>query len=97
MKFTVTKLRERGKRLNAGQIANTRSLSGDLVTCSIASTKGYYKVAELKENASGGLKETLITLYEPEIVQISGSCLLLRGIEKADGRAFLQEWRCEQV
>lgn len=95
MKFKITKLREQGKRLTDGQIANTQPLSGDLVSSHVASTKGFYKVADLFEVKVGGLRESLATLYEPELVQIGGSGMLLRGIEKLDGRAFLQEWSCD--
>jgi hypothetical protein len=96
MKFRVTKLRERGKRLADIQIANAQHLLGDLVSSHVASTKGFYRVADLKEDSSGGLKESLATLFEPELVQISASGMLLRGIEKMEGRAYLQEWKCDQ-
>ena len=97
MLLKVTKFRERGRKLPRSELANRRPLEGDLRSCQIASAKGFHRRADLVQLLRGGLTETIATLFEPELIQVLGNGMLLRGIERDGERAYLQEWRCELV
>lgn len=95
MKVTITLFRDHSRRLSSGEIANCQAGTGTLTAYQIGRRGGYYRSAALSRVEAGGLREALVALYAPELVQISGNGMLLRGIEKQAGRAFLQEWRVE--
>jgi len=97
MLLKVTKFRERGRKLPRSELANQRPLEGNLRSCEIGSSRGSYRRADLLDMKSGGLSETLATLFEPELIQVIDDGMLLRGIENDGGRAYLQEWRCVLV
>lgn len=97
MHVKVTKFRECGRKLPRSDMAHQRPLVGELLSCQVASSKGFHRRADLLELKSGGLSEPLATLFEPKLIEILSGGMLLRGIENYGGRAYLQEWRCELV
>ena len=97
MKVRITAFRHNGKRLTDAEIANQGPLEGELISAQVADKRGFYRRADLQAPKGSGLTDTLATLFEPELMQIGENMLLLRGIEKRAGRAYLQEWRCELI
>lgn len=90
MKVTVRFLRSHGKKLPDRDVVSQKALEGTLVTARVST----YLVAELVHLTSGGLRTTIATLYEPQLVQIRNWGLMLRGLEKVGETSYLQEWSC---
>jgi hypothetical protein len=54
-----------------------------------------YFVATLVSPGDALCKPLLPALYEPVLITIVGGLLVLRGFERLDDGATVQEWRCE--
>ena len=95
MRFRVYLLRHHGRRLAWREVCNGRSAVGELVTSIRLVGDTRYLVASLmpvEEPVSGPL---LPDLYEPVLTGVAPLALRLRGIERWDGAAVVQEWHCE--
>ncbi len=93
MRFRVRALRRHGRRVAEYGTAS-HGLAGDLTLSTTFGDKGAYAVATLKAGAPKD-PDLLPPLYEPVLVAVGGTGLLLRGFESADGASYVQEWHCE--
>jgi hypothetical protein len=93
MRVRVFVLRRSGRRFHD---RDQESIDGELRLDSTMSGHTMHRVAKLSAVAVGSRSaELLPPLYEPELVAIGDSALLLRGFESAGGVGYVQEWRCE--
>ena len=95
MRCRVYPLRHRGRRLPWREVAHGPSFEGDLSTYYLSLPGGRYFVAKLVSPEDALCKPLLPELYEPVLTIIGNGGLVLRGFERADEAATVQEWRCE--
>jgi hypothetical protein len=95
MRARILPLRNLGRRLPENEIHGLPGLLGELQTAQIHQGNSSYGVAHLMDPESPIPSPLLPDLFEPTLVFIGPQALLLRGYEKVDGRAVMQEWRCE--
>jgi hypothetical protein len=93
----VYPLRRRGRRLPWREVANARSFDGDLSTHYLTLKDARYFVATLTGTGDALCKPLLPALYEPVLTNIGNGLLVLRGFEREEEAATVQEWRCELV
>src|SRR5262245_14070017 len=68
---------------------------GDLRTSYLSLDNARYFVASLLRPGDALCKPILPGLWEPILVNAGDWVLVLRGFEREDGAAVVQEWRCE--
>jgi hypothetical protein len=95
MRCRVYPLRRRGRRLPWREVCNGPSFQGDLRTHYLSLKDDRYFVATLVSPGDVFCKPLLPNLYEPVLITILGGLLVLRGFERLDDSAMVQEWRCE--
>jgi hypothetical protein len=95
MRCRVYPLRRRGRRLPWRDVCNSPSFQGDLRTHYLSLKEDRYFVATLVAPGDVFCKPLLPDLYEPVLITIVGALLVLRGFERHDDSAMVQEWRCE--
>jgi hypothetical protein len=94
MKVRVRTLRSQGRKVKQYGTA-AQGVVGDLTMHTMAeSGANSYTVATLRAGAPKD-PDLLPPLYEPTMVTIGGTGLLLRGFESIDGASCVQEWHCE--
>ncbi len=95
MRFRVYLLRHRGRRLPWREVRNGRSVVGDLVTSIRLAGEARFLVASLRplQALTGG--PLVPDLYEPVLIAVAPLALRLRGIERCEDTAVVQEWHCE--
>ena len=95
MRCRVYPLRRRGRRLPWREVVNAPSFEGDLSTRYLSLPNARYFVATLIAPGGALCQPILPELYEPVLISIGNGLLVLRGFERADESATVQEWRCE--
>ena len=95
MRCRVYLLRRRGRRLPWREVSNGASFEGDLSTHYLSLEHARYFVATLIAAGDALRRPLLPVLYEPVLTGIGHGRLLLRGFERIDESAVVQEWRCE--
>ena len=71
------------------------SFESDLSTHYLSLPSARYFVATLIAPGDALCKPILPELCEPVLISIGNGLLVLRGFERADESATVQEWRCE--
>lgn len=95
MRCRVYLLRRRGRRLPWREVCNGPSFEGELGTHYLTAKDDHYFVATLIAPGDAFCKPLLPNLFEPVLITIVGGVLVLRGFERLDDSAMVQEWRCE--
>ena len=88
-------LRRRGRRLPWREVQNSPVFEGELRTSYLSLDNARYFVASLLRPGDALCKPILPGLWEPILVNAGDWVLVLRGFEREDGAAVVQEWRCE--
>jgi hypothetical protein len=91
----VYPLRRRGRRLPWRTVENSPAFEGELSTHYLTLKDARYFVAKLIAPGDALCKPILPELWEPILVNAGNWVLVLRGFEREDGAAVVQEWRCE--
>ena len=99
MRFKVSPLRKKGRKLSWREVQNGPSYSGDLIT-HIREVKGeLLVVATLRNPVSPATEPLLPELHGPVLVWVTPLALRLRGFERCEDRegafSVVQEWHCE--
>jgi hypothetical protein len=76
-------------------VQNGRVFEGELRTHYLTLKDARYFVASLLRPGDALCKPILPELWEPILVSAGNWVLVLRGFEREDGAAMVQEWRCE--
>ena len=95
MRCRVYPLRRRGRRLPWWEIGNGPSFEGLLSTHYLTLASARYFVAKLIAVDDALCRSLLPDLYEPVLTNAGKGGLVLRGFERLDDSAVVQEWRCE--
>jgi hypothetical protein len=95
MRCRVYPLRRRGRRLPWREVQNSPVFEGELRTHYLSLDNARYFVASLLRPGDALCKPILPELWEPILVNAGDWVLVLRGFEREDGAAVVQEWRCE--
>ena len=95
MRALVHRLRSRGRRLSDRDVANSPGTRGELQTAQVHRGTVTYAVATLADPDNQVAAHLTPDLFEPVLVFIGVGGFVLRGYEKDQNRAVLQEWRCE--
>ena len=93
MQIRVRLLRRRGHRLSM-RTSPINADRGILCVHCIVRRNAPYLVAQLNRHGHP-VDSKLIELFEPALVGAGNGAFRLRGVERADGAAVLQEWICE--
>jgi hypothetical protein len=76
-------------------VSNAPSFEGELSTHYLSLANVRYFVAKLVAPADALIKPLLPDLYDPVLTNIGNGLLVLRGFERLDDSATVQEGRCE--
>jgi hypothetical protein len=98
VKFKVSLLRKRGRRLSWRDVVNGPSHVGDLVTHDLVLRGWRYNVASLRPG-DPMTQSPIPDLYEPVLVGFAPLAFRLRGYERVESTSgdfsVVQEWHCE--
>src|SRR5262245_52564345 len=97
MRCRVYPLRRRGRRLPWLDVHDSPLLQGQLRTHYLSLDTRRYFVASLGRPGDALCKPILPELWVPILVNAGDWVLVLRGFEREDGAAVVQEWRCEVI
>lgn len=99
MRFKVSPLRRRGRRLLWAEVRNGPSYVGELTTHKIRHGQEDYEVVSLQTVPGSRNAGPVLDLYEPVLLGFAPLAFRLRGYERIDGPAgaigVVQEWHCE--
>ena len=95
MHVSVRRLRHHGRRLSDHDIANMPDVDGELHTATINHGPRSYMIAMLRDPGNPVSGQLVPDLYEATMVMIGPGGFVLRGFERDEGRAEMQEWRIE--
>lgn len=84
-----------GRRLPWREISNGPSFEDNFGTHYLSLRDGRYFVAALCASGDARCTPILPVLYEPVLTGIVQGRVLLRGFERIDESAVVQEWRCK--
>jgi hypothetical protein len=99
MRFKVSLMRRRGRRLPWREVMNGQNYVGELVTHLVHHGEEQFEVATLRLPGCPKGRELVPDLYEPVLIRFATLAFRLRGYERVgDGEnaySVVQEWHCE--
>jgi hypothetical protein len=99
MRFKVSLLRQRGRRLKWIEVVNGPTFVGEITTHKIKHGQEDYHVAHLQTEPGSSNPPAVPELYEPVLLGFAPLAFRLRGYERIEdpygAYSVVQEWHCE--